>query len=323
MNKQIFFGFVIFSLAGMMMTAQMPLAYANDLDCVNETLTGNIQNNIRIPEDPDGFGPDLIEDTADDGLNVCIYDNLDHKGNVFIEDNASLHVTGGSELDGDLKVEGKYSAINFETSYETDVDGNLILDENGKAIPVINFKKGNIQLLHEDSYGLITALNLDGNINGKGELYIISNPDRVTGSVFIDGNVLLDANGDSELRVDGGEITGNLRVFKNHSYVINDAIIGGNLDIKDAFNGVGSDFDETSIYVIENNDIGGNFNFQDNTLQDNPLPVATINGNDVGGNAICKNNDGTISGDSSTNWVGGKAKNDCKNLFDKPSQNFP
>jgi len=337
MNKQMFFGFVIFSLAAMMFTSQMPLAFANDVLCVNETLSGNIQNNIRIPNDSGGDGPDGIPGNQDDGLNVCVFDNLVHKGNLFIEENASLHVTGGSSHQGDIKLEGKYAAINFEETFEMAAgpDGILetnddvfILDENGKPKLIPNTKDGNIQLLHEDSYAFIANLILDGNINGKGELYISSNFDRFTAdadtntSVFIDGNVLLDGNGDNELRVDGGEITGNLRVFKNHSYLINDAIIGGNLDIKDAF--LSSDFEgipaivEDSFYLIENNDIAGNFNFQDNNLSE-----ATINGNDVGGNAICKNNDGTISGDSSTNWVGGKAKNDCKNLFDKPTPNFP
>ena len=326
MNKQIFFGFVIFSLAGMMMTSQMPLAYADEIECVNETLTGNIQSNITIPGDPDGFGPDGIEDTADDGLNVCVYDGIDHKGNTTIKDNASLHVTGGSNDEGDIKVEGKYSAINFEASFEVDENGDLILDEDGKAIIVVNTKKGNIQLAHEDSYAFITALELDGNINGKGELYISSNPDRVTGGVFIDGNILLDGNGDNELRVDGGEITGNLRVFKNHSYLVNDAIIGGNLEIREAFNGVGSDFDEDSIINIENNEIGGNLKLEDNNLpattdsntvggnlliNKNSEPV-TVDNSNIAGNANCKDNNTAPTG--SGNTVDGKKKQQCENI---------
>jgi len=310
-KKQMFSGFVIFALAGMMITSQMPMAFANDYECVNEILgddefLNGLHTNVIVPEDPGGVGFDGIAGTHDDGFNICVYDNLDHKGNIFIKDRAALFFTNGSHNEGDTKVEGQYSTIHFESTLRVDSEGE----------PIINTKRGNIQLAHDDSYAYIESLNLDGNINGKGELYISSNSDRFTGfEVFINGNILLDGNGDNELRVDGGEITGNLRVFKNHSYVVTNAIIGGNLDIKDAFNGVGSEFDEDSIIIIENNDIAGNLNFQDNTLS------ATINGNDVGGNVICKSNE-SVSGDSSTNWVGGKAKNDCKNLFDKDESNF-
>jgi len=230
------------------------------------------------------------------------------------------------------KLEGEGAEIHFESTLRID-------PETGE--PALNTKKGNIQLLHEGSYAYIESLILDGNINGKGELYINTNSDRLPPlfpldglEVFIDGNILLDGNGDNELVVDGGEITGNLRVFKNHSYLVKDAIIGGNLDIKDAF--LSSDFEnhqdlvDDSTITIQGNDIGGNLNLQDNDLSNDIFGTKTnitINGNDVGGNAICKGNnnllDDEIKGDKNTNWVGGKAKNDCKNLFDKPGQNFP
>jgi len=98
-----FSGFVIFALAGMMMTSQMPLAFAADEDCVNETFSGDKQTNIRVidlsdldVDDPVHFGPDEIKGTQDDGLNICVFDNIDHKGNTFIEANALLLVTNGS-----------------------------------------------------------------------------------------------------------------------------------------------------------------------------------------------------------------------------------
>jgi len=294
-----FFGFVIFTLTAMMMTSQMPLAYAGDRLCINEIITGGtITDNIIVPKASDfpaltADGIDGIPGNNDDGTNTCVLDGVDHKGNIFVKEESTIFLINGVTQFGDIKLEEENAAIHFEGINQ-------------------NTKKGNIQASHEKSFVYIENLTLDGNINGKGEVYI--NSHGSSSSVFLDSNIILDGDGTTEFVMDGGTVTGNIRVFGQLEVDIDSVVIGGNLEIKDTEDktglGIGSDIS------IENNDIDGNMILQKNK------PTIILNNNDVGGNANCKDND-SVTGDPDTNFVEGKAQKDCKPLFKADEANFP
>ena len=60
MNKQMSSGFFIVAIAVMMITAQMPQAFADDVICIDDTLTGTITDNIIVP--------------STGGFNICVLD---------------------------------------------------------------------------------------------------------------------------------------------------------------------------------------------------------------------------------------------------------
>jgi len=251
---------VIILILGMF--AYSPIAYADDDDstpiiCENETLEGTIKDNI------------LVHTT--NGFNICVLNNVDLKGNIKVEENAAVFVIDGSSLRGDIKLEGKFSAVNFEG-----ID--------------INSLKGNINA-KENTYVFIESLNMDGNVNSKGEVFI-SSDNRFSGPVTIDGDIIISDDDDDddddgfkkkipsdEFVIAGGTITGNVDVFRELSVRIFDAEIVGDLKIK--FNENTSAVDST--IDVGFSTIGGNLEIKENSLS-----TIMISNNDISGHLEVK-----------------------------------
>jgi len=294
-------GFVIVAVTVMMMTSQIPEAFTDEERiCIDETITGTIKANILVP--------------TTSGFNLCVLDNVDLEGNITVLDNAAIFVHNGSDLRSDIKLEGQFSAINFEG---TD----------------INFLKGNVQGKHEDSYIYLDSVTIEGNVQGKGEVYVSSN--RGSGDVRVLGNYLVDGNETTEFFLDGIFVGGNVFVAKQLSVTITNTDVVGNIHIKDNTNNLG-------FMNIEGNEIGGKLELEKNEfgsgisllsndiskglqLKDN-FSIITIEGNDVGQNVLCEKNDELLGADDA-NFVAGQTKKQCKNIAlfstDEGDKNFP
>jgi len=298
MKKQMSSGFVIITVAVMMITSQIPEAFTDEeIICIDQTLIGTIKGNIVVP--------------TTDGFNLCVLDNVDLEGNITVLDNAAIFVHNGSDLRSDIKLEGQFSAINFEG---TD----------------INFLKGNVQGKHEDSYIYLDSVTIEGNVQGKGEVYVSSN--RGSGEVRVLGNYLVDGNLTTEFVLNGIFVGGNVFVAKQLSVKITGTEVVGNVHIKDNENNLG-------LMNIEGNEIGGKLELEKNEfgsgisifsndiskglqLKDN-FSIITIEGNDVRQNVLCEKNDAILGADFS-NFVDGQTKKDCKGLdLFKGPENFP
>ena len=290
-------GFFIVAVAVMMITSQIPEAFTDEEIICTGTLTGTIKGNIVVP--------------TTGGFTICVLDNVDLEGNITVMDNAAIFVINGSDLRSDIKLEGQFSAINFEGTE-------------------INELKGNVQGKHEDSYVYLDSVTIDGNVQGKGEVYVSSNRD--SGDVRVLGNYLIDGNLTTEFVLDGLFVGGNLFVVKQLSIKITHTDVVGNVNIKDSENPSGQ-------LIIEENTIGGKLELEKNEfgsgisisendiekglqLKDNFSEI-TIEGNDIGQNVLCEGNT-AISGADDANFVDGQTKKDCKGLeMFKGTENFP
>jgi len=290
-------GFAIATIALMMFTSQMPLAFA-DRTCTGLISDETITENITVP--------------SGNSFTICVLDNVNLKGNITVEANAAVFVINGSDLESDIKLLGQFSAINFEGTK-------------------LNTLKGNVQGEHTDSYIFLDSVNIDGNVQAKGELYTSSS--RGSGPVTVQGNYIVEGDFTDEFTLAAGSVGGNILVSGQLSIRIADTVVGGNVHIKDNANTSGPD----SNISIGFNTIGGHLELEKNTfdtvvisnndidkglqLLENDSPIE-LNNNDVGQNANCDKNQ-SVSGDETTNFIGQKAKKECKNLFESPTQNFP
>jgi len=267
--------------------------FAVDRTCIDETITGTHKGNILVPS------------TA--GFNLCVLDDLDLEGNITVEANAAVFVHNGSDLRSDIKLLGQFSAINFEGTG-------------------INTLKGNIQGTHEDSYIYLDSVTVDGNVQGKGEVYV-SSSNRSSGPVIILGNYIIEGNGTTEFALIGDRtslsVRGNLLIEKQLSITLSGIQVGGNIHIKDNENTSGLD----SFVIIKSSDIGGILELEKNNfdsilisdldienhmfLKDNDSPI-TVDDTTIGGNANCSKNQSDVTG--SGNTVLGKATKQCKNI---------
>jgi len=302
MNKQILFSFAIIAAAAMMMTSQMPEAYAANQICLNQTFDSSSiikkKTNIIVQTDPDG------------GFNVCILDGLSLKqGNIIVEENAVVIITGGTNIKGgNIELQGNFAAVNFERS-----DPILGLPQN--------FLDGNI-FGGDNTYIFLDDVTINGNIVTSGEVYISSQENRFTGPTVVDGNISVQANlnNDNEFVMAGGEVTGSVTLNTLLTIHVFDATIGGNLQILDNVN-----TSPDGSIIIENNQIGSTLKLQRNTMttvllkdntvngglniQDNPSDIE-LDGNTIAANASCKGND-SVFGNTIFN---GKGKKQCEQL---------
>lgn len=289
MNKQVFFGFAIIAAAAIMLTSQMPEAFAADRTCINETLTGTLNTNVTV--------------SAGSSFNICVIDGATITGNIVVEANAAVFIYDGSVINGNVELTGEFSAVNFEGT-----DNNIL---NGNIVGI------------EDTYIFLDSVTISNNVKTSGEVYFSSSSSRFSGPVTVEGNVNISpATNTNEFVLAGATVLGNIVLDKQLSVRIFDAEIGGNLMIKESENTSGIDsiisIDSTSIVgnlqlesnsfstiLISDNVVGGNL-----ILKDNDSPI-TVENNTIGKNGNCKNNQG-VSG--SGNTFDGKGKQQCKDI---------
>jgi len=289
MNKQMFFGFVIFALATMMMTSQMPEAFADDRNCINETIDnsgGSIKSNIIVP--------DLVKDGGP--FNLCVLDDVEIKGNIIVEANAAVFMHDGTTIFGNVELKGQFSAVNFEGIDTNFLDGNILGEQ--------------------DTYIFLDSVTVTMNVISKGEVYV--SPDNVE----VLGNIDLTNSNTNEFVLPAITVGGNVFLDKQLSILVDGATIGGNLIIKESVNdttnnsfidildssiGGNLQIDSNSMLstiLINGNTVGGNLQLRDNSS-------LSVNGNTVEGNVSCQKND-SISG--SLNVINGKTGKKCGNL---------
>jgi len=272
MNKQIFFGFVIIAAAAIMLTSQIPEAYAAETVCDsgNPLLSGDINTNIIV--------------SAGSPFNTCVIDGATITGNIVVGENAAVFVINGATIRGNIELNGKFSAINFEG-----IDINNLL--------------GNI-LAIENTYVFIESLNMDGNVDSKGEVYASSSSNRFSGPVVINGNIIIEKTDNTdEFVIAGATISGNVMVKGQLSIRISDANIGGNVEIIENENTSSVD----STISIGFNTIGGNVNLAKNKFSD-PSSIFLLTDNTMGGDLILLDNDSDITIENNT--IAGST--DCK-----------
>ena len=173
----------------------IPHAYANDLECDNEILTGDISDNVLVKKDK-----------------WCILDRVTVNGNVMLEDNSKLDIFG-SVINGNIEGPEVDSAVYLSDSLVTGnviVRGEVVIEgvEDTSGISV----KGNVESEGPDDL-LVWFSLIQGNIVAKQKTTAeISQIDDFKGSISIT------------------ETIGNL--FSDFAVILFDTIITGNVDIE-------------------------------------------------------------------------------------------
>ena len=301
MNKQIFFGFTVFALATMMITSQIPQAFAAaDTECIDGEF---IDGDTGLPLVGKLIQGKLII-KAGSPFNICVIDGVTVNGEVIVEENAVLFVYNGSTLDNNILLQGKFSAVNFEGNENIDTETNLL--------------KGNIEAL-EDTYIFLDSVTIDGDIKTKAELYFSST--RTTGDVLVKGDLIIEkSDNTNEFVLEGGTVRGNVMVNGQLSIRITDTEIFGALLIKENNNAGDS-------IVITDNKLRGDVSLEVNTastieisrnvmsvsllLKDNNGQI-TLEGNTITLDLECSGNSSDPVGNSNT--VGGSKKVQCTGI---------
>jgi len=290
MNKQIFFGFAIIAAAAIMLTSQIPEAYAADLDCIDETLTGNINANITV--------------STQSSFNICVIDGATITGSIVVEANAAVFIYDGSVINGNVALQGEFSAVNFEG-----IDTNIV---NGNILGI------------EDTYVYLDSVTISRNLKTSGEVYFSSSSSRFSGPVTVEGNINISPGTNTNEFVLASTVLGHVVLDKQLSVRIFDAEIGGNLIIGNSTNTSSNN----SFINITSTSIGGNLMLESNSLstilisdnvvggnlllKENDSPI-TIENNTIDGNGNCEDNQ-SVSG-SGNNFVGkSKGKQQCKKI---------
>ena len=313
MNKQMFFGFVIIAVAALMLTSQMPEAFADDIECIK-----GIKDKF---DETDGLVQANIIVSKQSFFNICVLDTANIKGNIIVEENAAVFIYDGTTIDGNVELKGKFSSVNFEGQ-----DG------------IINTLDGNL-FGEQDTYAFLDSVTVTTNVISKGEVYVNGTPDsgnpdnavefdRTGGPVTIDGNVDVMTGDNNEFELISATVDGNVFVDAQVAVQIFDANIGGNLVIKESENTSPNPPPSANnpFIKIEFTDIGGNLQ-----LDKNNMLSILINDNTIGGNLGLKENS-DISMNNNTieqnancgknasvtgigNVINGKGQKQCKNIL--------